>query len=251
MKNLISVQILTKNSEKTLAATLQSVSSFPEVIVLDTGSTDETLKICEQFSNVSLQQSQFNGFGPLRNYASSLSSYDWILSVDSDEIASEGLYREISNLPLEREAVYSFQRNNYFNHKKIRCCAGWYPDTVVRLYHRGTTSFSNDAIHEKVISEGMKIIPLRSTLQHTPYHSISDFLNKMERYSSLFAFQYHNKKKSSLFKALFHGSTAFFKNYFFKKGVLGGKEGLIISLYNAGVTYYKYLKLAELNDIPK
>jgi len=249
MKRKISIQILTKNAENTLHATLQSVVEFPEVILLDTGSTDTTLSIATKFSNVRVYCVEFKGFGLLHNEAAALASYDWILSIDSDEQLSTELKQEILNLSLENErSVYSMRRNNFFNKKRIRCCSGWHPDWVVRLYHRKKTKFSDDLVHEKILTEGMHLVSLRASLEHYPYNSISDFLNKMEKYSSLFAHQYRNTKRSSLSIALLHSLAAFFKNYILKRGIFGGKEGFIISLYNAQMTYYKYIKLAELNE---
>lgn len=247
MKNQIAVTILTKDCGDTLLATLRSLQEFPEVVVLDTGSTDDTIEIAEEFPNVKIHHAEFKGFGPMHNEATNLASSDWILSIDSDEILSSELVREIQELPLDPTCVYSIQRDNYFNGKKIRCCAGWYPDPVVRLYNRKKTKFSSDAVHEKILREGLRLVPLKHTLKHTPYRMISDFLEKMQKYSTLFAEQNRGKKRSSLFRALVHGIGAFIKNYFFKRGIFGGQEGFIISLYNSQTAYYKYLKLAELN----
>ncbi len=247
MQNKIAVTILTKNCGDTLLATLQSLEAFREIIILDTGSVDDTLEIAGEFPHVKIYHAEFKGFGPLHNEATSLASMEWILSIDSDEILSPELAQEIQELQLDPACVYSIQRDNYFNGKRIRCCAGWYPDRVVRLYHRRKTKFSNDAVHEKILREGLQEIPLKHTLKHTPYRSISDFLEKMQKYSTLFAEQNRGKKKSSFGKAVFHGLGAFFKNYFIKLGIMGGKEGFIISLYNSQTAFYKYLKLAELN----
>lgn len=242
---MISVHILTKNSEITLFRTLEALKTFVEVIVLDTGSTDKTVDIASQFPNVVVHQAPMTGFGAAHNKAAALASSDWILSIDSDEVLSKKLVEEIHALQLDSSCVYAIRRDNYFNGKKMRCCAGWHPDWVTRLYNRTQTAFSTDAIHEKVIP--LKVIRLSHPMTHIPYRSASDFLEKMQTYSLLFAQQNKGKKKSSLKKALFHSLATFCKNYFFCQGIFGGKEGLIISLYNAQTTYYKYLKLAELN----
>jgi glycosyltransferase involved in cell wall biosynthesis len=243
----ISVTILTKDSGASLLATLQALQDFREIILLDNGSIDDTLEIAGQFRNVKIHQEEFVGFGPMHNKATALASNDWILSIDSDEVLTPELTAEILSLELDASCVYSMQRDNYFNGKRIRCCSGWYPDPVIRLYNRKKTKFSNDAVHEKIITEGLKVVPLIYTLKHTPYRTISDFLDKMQKYSSLFAMQNRGRKKSSFLKALVHGTSAFCKSYIFKCGIFGGKEGFIISLYNSQTSYYKYLKLAELN----
>jgi glycosyltransferase involved in cell wall biosynthesis len=244
----ISVTVLTKNSSETLRPTLASLEKFPEVIVYDSGSTDATLEIASEFSNVTIVKGTFNGFGPTHNTASSLASHDWILSIDSDEVLTPELEEEILKLPLDEGAVYQIPRHNYFNGRWIRWCGGWHPDPVVRLYHRGATRFSDDAVHERILANGMKIVALSSPLLHTPYRSIEDFLTKMQNYSTLFAKQHQGKKSSSMGKAIFRGVFAFLKSYLLKKGFLGGKEGFIISLYNGHATFYKYLKLKILND---
>jgi glycosyltransferase involved in cell wall biosynthesis len=244
----ISVHVLTKNSAATLPQTLASLSLFPEVIIFDTGSSDETLEIASRFPNVKVHRASLSGFGAAHNCAARLSANDWILSIDSDEVLSPALVQEIEQLQLDCHCVYAILRDNYFNGRKIQCCAGWYPDWVVRLYNRQSTCFSDDVVHEKVVTQGLKIIKLEQTLKHVPYRSTADFLEKMQTYSSLFAMQHQGKKRSSLMRALFHSSCAFCKNYFLKRGIFGGAEGFILSLYNAQTTYYKYLKLAEFNS---
>lgn len=241
---MISATVLTKNCSKTLRKTLESLRVFSEVIVLDSGSSDETLEIAKQFSNVSIHLSPFSGFGQAHNYISKLASQDWIFSVDADEELSSELIQEILHLSLDPECVYAVQRQNFFNGKQIKCCSGWYPDIVVRLYHRKKTSFSNDLVHERILTQGLKRIYLSSPIFHRPYLEIGDFLHKMQQYTTLFA-QQNSMEETSIFHALFHSWFAFIKSYIFKRGFLGGKEGFIISMYNGHTAFYKYLKLAE------
>lgn len=242
---MISVTILTKNSESSIEATLKSVAAFEEVIVLDTGSSDRTVAIAKMFPNVKVHHSPFLGFGPTHNLATSLASRDWVLSLDSDEALSPQLVEEIKTLSLDKSAVYSVLRHNYFNGKRIKWCGGWHPDWVTRLYNRKTTSFTDDAVHEKVRTEGLQVQQLQHPMTHIPYREIGDFLSKMQMYTSLFAEQNAGKKDASLLKAIFHGWFAFIKSYILKRGFMGGKEGFIISAYNGHTAFYKYLKLGE------
>lgn len=244
---MISICILTKNSAPSLAATLASVRRFPEVILFDTGSTDATIDIGNQFSNVVVHQTYFSGFGPLRNQAASLASHDWILAIDSDEILSSSLQEEILSLKLNPQCIYEIDFHNYYNGKRILGC-GWHPESHIRLYNRRFTRFSDSFLHESVLQNGLTIQKLRHPILHTPYRSISDFLSKMQHYSDLFAKQ-NERRKSSFSKAIWHGFGAFFTSYFIKRGCLCGKEGFIISFYNANMAYYKYLKLAEKTQI--
>lgn len=242
---MISVCILTKNSALTLKSTLESVSAFPEVLILDNGSTDETIEIAKSFPNVRLIEKPFIGFGPLRNQAAELANYPWILALDSDEILSPSLVEELRNLQLEPSFSYKIARHNYYNGKRIKGC-GWDPEYVARLYHKEITRFSDSQVHESLIVNQSKV--LQFPMLHTPYRSTSEFLAKMQHYSTLFALQNRGIKSSSFTKALFHGLFAFFRSYVIQRGIFCGKEGFLISLYNANTTFYKYMKLAEENQ---
>lgn len=243
----ISVTILTKNSQKYIEEVLNALVDFSEVLVYDTGSTDITMEIALKYPNATLYQRPFEGFGPSHNQASNLAKYDWILSVDSDEVVTSDLVDEIRNLNLDKRSVYSMPRDNYYNGKWIKWC-GWYPDRQIRLYNRTETSFSNVQVHESIIKGNLNEIKLKSSLRHYSYANVSDFLTKMQSYSELFAKQNCGRKSSSMFKAISHGFFAFFKSYFLKKGFLGGREGFEISIYNGNTAFYKYLKLLEMNQ---
>lgn len=243
----ISVTILTKDSQKYLSEVLDAVRSFDEVLVYDTGSNDETMSIAAAFPNVRIVQAPFEGFGPSHNKASALAKHDWILSVDSDEVVTPAMAKEVLELSLDPQAVYSFQRHNRFNGKFIKWC-GWYPDRQVRLYNRTKTAFTEAQVHEAIKTDGMRVISLKSPLKHYSYSNVADFLVKMQSYSSLFAKQNAGIKKSSPCKAALHGFFAFFKSYILKRGILGGYEGFLISAYNGHTAFYKYMKLYEANQ---
>lgn len=251
---MISVTILAKNSQRYIQEVLTALKSFDEVVIYDTGSTDDTLSLAEKFPNVTIYREKFIGFGPTHNLASKVAKNDWILSIDSDEVVTPEMAKEIVSVALDPKTVYSFPRHNYFNGKFIKWC-GWYPDRRVRLYHRRHTKFSDDQVHEWVIVENMQYVSMKGPLKHYSYASIGEFLEKMQLYSELFAKQNVGRKSSSPIKAILHGFFAFFKSYVIKRGLLGGFEGFVISLYNGHTAYYKYLKLREVNrksfDVPK
>lgn len=243
---MISIVILTRNSAKSLDRTLQSTIDFPEVVILDSESTDHTKSIASTYSNVRFHTRPFCGFGPMRSIADSLATYDWVFALDSDEVLSPPLIQTLQLISLEPRNVYRFPRHNFLNDKWIRWC-GWYPDKQTRLYNKRVTSFSNSLVHEKVITDNMQIIDLKNPIFHYSYNKMDDFLVKMQMYSNLFSDQYMGKRKSSMSRALGHSTYAFVKSYFLQKGFMGGKEGLLISLYNSHTTFYKYLKLWEKN----
>lgn len=246
----LTATVLTKNSARTLPQVLSSLASFDEILICDTGSSDHTEEIARAFPRVTFYRRPFMGFGPTHNVASALARHDWILSIDSDEVVSHALLEEIASTPLKRGHVYSFPRHNEYRGKWIQWC-GWSPDRQVRLYHRQDTQFSQAQVHEAIEIGSLSEVRLTSPLIHYPYRDVSDFLRKMESYSTLFAIQYAGKKKSSCFKACLHAAYAFCKSYLLKRGFLGGREGFEISLYNANTAFYKYLKLADANEALK
>ena len=236
--------ILTKNSALHLEKVLHALTRFEEVVVYDTGSTDTTCSIASAFDNVRILHGPFIGFGATHNAASAETRYPWVLSIDSDEIVTQQLVDEIYALQLDDSCVYSIARDNYYRGKHIKGC-GWHPDRVVRMYNKMKTEFSNDLVHEKILTKTLLTVHLKHPLIHHPYNSIEDFLRKMQSYTTLFAEQHCSKKTASFYTAFGHGLAAFLKGYFLKKGFLLGTEGLEISIYNALCAYYKYLKLRE------
>ncbi len=242
----VTVTILTKNSEKYLQQVLTPLAEFKEVLLYDNGSADGTFEIASKFPNVRIEKGTFEGFGATHNKASAAAEFDWILSIDSDEVVTPEMVSAIRALTLDTESVYSFPRHNYFEGKWIRWC-GWYPDRQYRLYNRTKTSFTNAEVHEAIIVNGLKHVALEAPLIHYSYETQADFLAKMQSYSTLFAKQYAGKKSSSILKAISHGIGAFLKSYVVKRGFLGGAQGFMISVYNGNTAFYKYLKLREAN----
>jgi glycosyltransferase involved in cell wall biosynthesis len=241
---MISVTILSKNSQKHLLEVLRALANFDEVLIYDNGSTDRTLEIAQAFPNVKIIKGEFLGFGPTHNKASSLAKNDWILSIDTDEVMTKKLVEEIFSHPLSPQCVYSIPRMNFYNNKWIKWC-GWHPDRQLRLYNRQRTHFTNAQVHESIILGDLKHVFFKEALIHYSYESHHDFLAKMQAYSDLFAKQYCGKKSSSPCKAVLHGIWAFLKAYIIKCGFLGGYEGFVISVYNGNTAFYKYLKLYE------
>ena len=243
----VSVTILTFNSARHLEKVLAALRCFDDVVVLDSGSRDETLNIARKFTNVRIFETAFMGFGPMHNKASALALHDWIFSVDSDEVVSPELAAEIQSLGANDGAVYSVSLKNYFNGKWIRHC-GWYPDRHVRLFNRKRTTFTNARVHEQIITASLKEIPLQGPILHYSFSGSGDFLVKMQRYSDLFVEENKGIKNSSLTKAVSRSVWSFFKHYFIQLGFLSGREGFIISAANSQGVFYKYVKLMEANQ---
>ncbi len=244
MQTKISVTILTKNSQKYIKECLESLRDFDEIIVLDNGSSDETIEIAKSFENVKLIEHKFIGFGALKNLAIEKAKNEWILSIDSDEILSSKLLESIKNLELkDKNIVYEISRLNHYRKKPIKCC-GWYPDRVLRLFNRKYTKFSDVLVHESLIKkDDTQVEKLNGFLLHYPFENATELIEKMQRYSTLYAKE--SKKKSTPTKAFFRATFAFFKNYILQRGFLCGYEGLLISISNANGVFYKYIKLYE------
>jgi len=239
---MIAITVLTKNASDTIEATLNSIKQFSEVIVVDTGSSDNTIEIASKFSNVKIFERAFDGFGELHNFAVEMATKDWILSLDSDEVLSDEAYQKITSMRLDEESVYLFAFRNYLNGRWIKGC-GWHPDYHIRLFNRKRTKFTNAKVHEKVITEGLKLVYLKEPIYHYSYRSVDDFIRKMRTYSALSAKQKQGKS-SSIFKAVWKSRFAFFRTYILQRGFLNGPEGYMIARYNSETTYYKYLHLA-------
>lgn len=243
--NLISPVIIVKNSEQTIKACLESLKDFNEVILYVNNSTDKTEAIAKTFSNVSIIHGAFSGFGQTKNKAASYATNTWVLSLDSDEVLSQEIIKNIKNLKLEIDTIYSILRTNYYKSTQIKHC--WGNDILVRLYNKEQTSFVNQNVHEYIIEDNMNKKAIDGLVKHYPYSTISDFISKLDYYSTLFANEHVGKKKSSPSKAFFNGLFSFTKTYVFKQGFRDGYAGLIIAFSHMATNFYKYIKLYEMN----
>lgn len=247
----LSVTVITKNEATNIEACLRSVLFADQVVVLDSGSTDSTVEIARSLGAEVSINPDWQGFGVQKNRALALANSDWVLSLDADERLSPELQAEIQ-VVLEAPAfdAYSFPRlssycGQYMHH------SGWYPDRVTRLFRRQTAQFSDDLVHERIITSS-PVGKLRSQLLHESYRSFESVLDKANRYSSAGAQSMLEKgKTASLGTALKHGIWAFFRTYFLRLGFLDGRMGLVLAISIAESTYYRYLKLWLLGQEAK
>ena len=238
----LSVIIITKNEAHAIAKCLESVSWADEIIVLDSGSTDETVSICESYG-ARVQNADWPGFGIQKNRALALASCDWVLSLDADESVTPELRTEILVTIAHGTAeAYSFPRSSSYCGRYMRH-SGWWPDRVTRLFRRDRARFSEDLVHEKLLVDG-NTAELASPLIHDAFSNLEEVLEKIDRYSTAGALKMaENGKKSSLSKAILHGGWTFFRTYFLKAGFMDGREGFMLAVSNAEGAYYRYLKL--------
>ncbi|MFZ2738215.1 MAG: glycosyltransferase family 2 protein [Burkholderiaceae bacterium] len=239
----LSVIVITKNEANNIAACLQSVSFADQLVVLDSGSTDGTVEIARKMGAEVSQNNDWQGFGCQKNRALALARCDWVLSVDADEIVTPSLQALIRNALDQPEfEAYEFPRLSSYCGQYMHF-SGWYPDRITRLFKRNSAEFSDDLIHEKVISS-RKLGKLNSPLLHEGFRDLAAVLDKVNRYSTDGAqLMFDRGKRSSLGKSIAHGFWAFFRTYVVQLGFLDGRRGVMLAISNAEGTYYRYLKL--------
>lgn len=239
----ISATVITLNEAHNIVACLDSLSFLPEVIVVDSGSSDATALLCQQFANVRFFYNPWPGYGVQKNYAALLATQPWILNIDADERVSMSLREQLAALDYSGTSidVYSVRRENYFCQKRVRY-SGWYPDAQKRLYLRASAAFSERAVHESV--EGtFPEHPLSGGLIHYTYRSLSDYFQRMDRYTTLAARQMRLDGRTVRWGDVYlRPFFTFLKMYFLKKGFLDGRVGLTLAILYAIYTYAKYLK---------
>jgi len=263
---ILSIVIITHNEEANIARTLASVQALVadskgEIIVVDSGSTDRTIEIAKSFG-AKVFVEEWKGYAAQKNSAIDKAAGDWILSLDADEEVSDGM-RELLLLILHgaHAAGYAgigmvFARRNYFMGRWIRH-GGFYPDRKLRLFWHGLGRFEDRAVHEDIrLKPGCAVYdpshhyrmgsPIE--LLHHSYPTLADYIDHMNRYSSLGAEMVVAKGQHSFsaFNIVLRPLATFTYNYFFRLGFLDGREGLLLHLYHAVYVSWKYAKAWEL-----
>ncbi len=242
----ISATLITHNEQVNIEEALQSVSWADEIVVVDSGSTDATVEICRRHTDKVFER-RWTGFVDQKNHAVERARYNWILSLDADERAGPELIEEIGRLRQAGfdRAGYRIPRVAYFMGRWIRH-GEWYPDYQLRLFDRRRGCWRGGRVHESVQVDGAPGI-LRGEIRHYTYRSLSDYLRRLETYSTLASQDYQQRGKSaSLTKMVCNPAAAFLKGYVLKRGFLDGGPGLMVAAMGAISAYFKYAKLYEL-----
>jgi glycosyltransferase involved in cell wall biosynthesis len=247
----LGIALITYNASARLAQCLQSVQQWADdIVVIDGGSTDGTIDIARTHGARVQVESVWPGFGPQKNRALDALSTDWILSIDSDEIVTAELASAIQSAMRDaRHDVFSVDRLSSFCGKWVRH-SGWYPDRIPRLFKRGSARFSDDLVHERLVfPASTAVAPLQGKLLHYSYEDFETVLRKLDAYSSAGARQRHTEgKRGGLGVAVSRGLWAFARTYLLRRGFLDGGAGFMIAVFNAQTVYYRFLKLAQLNE---
>lgn len=247
----ISVVIITKNEERNILRCLNSVQDVAdEIVVVDSGSTDDTAAICEQFG-VKFVHQDWLGYSEQKNFANSLATNDWILSIDADEELSDELKQSIfkyKNQHMPHDIVFSMNRlTNYCGHW-IRHC-GWYPDRKIRIWNRTVGQWQGE-IHETLeFSTKVREKVLKGDLLHYSFETAQDYENQQFKFAKMRGQHYFMKgKKHASFYMIVSPIFSFIQHYFFQLGFLDGADGWHICLTTAKATRMKYKTLKELTD---
>jgi Glycosyltransferases involved in cell wall biogenesis len=244
----ISAVIITFNEESKLARCIESVKPVAdEIIVLDSFSTDDTVKIALK-SGAIVHQQTFHGYKEQKNAALQFATHDYILSIDADEILSVELIHSIL-ISKEKFAcrAYTMNRCNFFSGRFIRHGL-WYPDKKIRLFDKRIAYWGGMNPHDKIIlPENVNVCHLEGDIFHYSFGSVKEYIKRNDEISSIAATSLYRSGHRSGIKILVNPVWRFIKSYFIKRGFLDGYPGFIIAKNIAAQAYMKYKKLNKLN----
>lgn len=260
----LSVVLITYNEEANLARTLESVKPLlrdgqGEIVLVDSGSTDQTVAIAQSFG-AKVFVEEWKGYAEQKNSAIGKATGDWILSLDADEELSRGAAQVVERISGPEAQKYAavaavwFARKNYFLGRWMRH-GGFYPDSKLRLFQRGQAKVAVRAVHETISTDGRTVVAENEfdlgdeiALLHHSYPTLSDYIEHMNRYSSLGAEMAVADGYSgfSVIDIAVRPWLTFIYNYFFRLGFLDGREGLLLHLYHGVYVSWKYAKAWEL-----
>jgi glycosyltransferase involved in cell wall biosynthesis len=242
----LSVAVITLNEEDRIGKLLESASVADEVVVIDSGSSDNTVAICKAHG-ARVLHNRWMGYAAQKQLALETARGDWILNLDADEALSEGLTEEMFRAVRETDSSvggFSMPRLSRYLNRWIRH-GGWYPDRKVRLVRKGRGRWIGDGLHEKLEVEGA-IKKLEHPIHHYVYRDISDQINTINRFSSVFAEHRGNPGSSAyLVLGLFHALGKFLECAVWKLGFLDGFPGLVIAINSAFYVFLKHAKAWE------
>lgn len=253
----IAVALIVKNEAQNLDACLKTVADWVnEIVILDSGSSDETENVARKYTEKFYVNKDWPGFGPQRKMAQQYVESDFVLWLDADERITPELQKSIQQAVRANEpnTLYNMCRLSWVFGRYIRHC-GWYPDRVVRLYPTQLTQYDDSLVHEKVeVTSNMQVKELTGDAIHYTYNDLHHYLVKSAGYAKAWAEQREQRgKKSSILEGMVHALACFVKMYIVKAGFLDGKQGFLLSVLSAHSTLVKYadLWIRTSTDKPK
>lgn len=238
---MISVVILTFNSQCYLKQVLSSLDWAQEILCIDSGSSDETLQIAASFSNVRIISQPWLGFGAQKQVGIDAAKNEWVLILDSDEVMTKALASEIQNeLKAPKYEAYKVARLNFFFSKPIKQM-GLYPDYTIRLFKKSKAKMSRDLVHERVLFNG-KPGKLKEHFIHHAYESVEQFIAKQNHYSSLNAKGAGELGSRAKLRAIFSPFWCFVRLFVLRGGWRLGWRGYVIARLYAQYNFWKQIK---------
>ncbi|WP_229598241.1 glycosyltransferase family 2 protein [Runella aurantiaca] len=242
----LSAVIITVNQEKKIAKTIEALKALTnDIVVVDSGSTDLTRKVARA-AGANVLERPWTGYSEQKNFGNQWAKYDWILSVDDDEVVSPELIESIKQAftPAPEADAYDLPFRTVFAGKLIRF-GGWNPESHVRIFNKKKIQWNTDAVHEGLTLKPEHIVKkLTGYVHHYTVDTPEQFIDKTDRYSTLFAEKGRKiGKKASFIKVYLSPAFRFLVEYIFKFGFLDGYYGWFIAKENARYTYLKYKKL--------
>ena len=247
----VSVTIITLDEAEHIGAAIDSAAWADEIVVVDSGSTDDTVDIARAKGATVLSRT-WSGYVDQKNFAAERVSNDWIFSLDADERIPSALAAEVQALVSSEPSKrgYRVPRVSFHLGRWIRT-TDFYPDFQTRLYDRRAARWRGKYVHESVSVDG-PVGQLRHDLEHFSYRDLRDQLDRINHYTSLAAHQMKEAgRRAGPLDLLIHPPAAFLRNYVLRRGILDGTVGLTISLVNAYSVFLKFAKLRELQHETK
>ncbi|WP_049292416.1 glycosyltransferase family 2 protein [Franconibacter helveticus] len=249
MASRLSVVMIAKNAADVLPDCLASVKWADEIVLLDSGSEDNTVALAEAAGARVFTATDWQGYGVQRQRAQQYATGDYILMIDTDERVTPALanaIRQALDNP-QPNTVYSIARRNLFLGRFMRH-SGWYPDRVTRLYPRERYRYNDNRVHESLEAPGAQVVALKGDLEHLTCRDFASFQRKQLAYAAAWAQERHQRGKKVSIAAIFgHTLGAFCKTLLLRGGVLDGKQGWLLAVVNAQYTFNKYTELWALN----
>lgn len=241
----LSVVTVTKNEEAKIGMCLESVKWAAEIIIIDSYSTDATVDICSKYTSKVIHR-EWPGYASQKNFGIDKASGDWILILDADEQVSDELREEIQALLQENSAAdgYHIPFKNYLGKRWLKH-GGLYPDLHLRLFKKGKARYGNKEIHETLEFDGAAGV-LSGAIIHYTYDDFADYLNKVNRYTTLEANFLSQQGYKVKWLDLIKPIGKFFQLYIFKFGYKDGLSGLVNAVFLAVYMFIKYVKVLEL-----